>query len=587
LHPQIAGYLSGATLVDCLRRCKRQPGEPVFWVESLEHDPIEVRGVEFLDRTERAALGLRRFGLDRKGRVLLVLPTSPDFVFLFWGSLLAAATPVPVYPPAGLHQLAAFTSGLVRKIAMSKAKLVVVPELLRSLLELDGDGRLAGARIVTPEEIWAADVSGERLPAPPKEGDLALIQFSSGSTGEQRGVCLTHANILANARAFVARLQVQPGDRCVTWLPMYHDMGLIGTMMGAILTGLSLVLIPPTDFLRKPGFWLRIVGKYRATISVAPHFAFNLCVRKVHPEDLAGVDLSCLRVILNGAEPIQPGGVSAFQKLYRPLGLKPGVVTPCYGLAEATLAATMAPFGRKLVLSQPGPQQNGRAPRAKTRLPAGKMVSVGPPVQSMEIRVVGENGRAARPRSVGEIQIRGDSVCKGYLNPRGMKRATDANGWLATGDLGFFDGGELYVTGRLKDLIIIGGRNVYPQEVEEVAGKIPGFRPGRVAAFGIVEPERGTEVLVIVAETAEMPATEATVAVAQLRQQLLNRFAVVPYDTVLVRNGAIPRTTSGKLRRLQTREDYEGAGFQDAIYRARSHSQGKRKVAKSARTVSA
>jgi fatty-acyl-CoA synthase len=289
-------------------------------------------------------------------------------------------------------------------------------------------------------------------------------------------------------------------------------------------------------------------------------------------------------VILNGAEPIQPDGVNAFQKLYRPLGLKPGVVTPCYGLAEATLAATMAPFGRKLILAQPAPQQNGKRPkRGHTN---SKMVSVGPPMQSMEVRVVDDNGRTARQGRVGEIHIRGDSVCRGYLSMRGLKRATDSDGWLPTGDLGFFKGGELYVTGRLKDLIIVGGRNVYPQEVEEVAGKIPGFRPGRVAAFGMVEPERATEVLVIVAETAEMPAKEAIAAVATLRQQVLNRFGVVPYDTVLVRGGEIPRTTSGKLRRNQTREEYEGGAFQNAIYRARSHSQGKRKVVRSAGTVS-
>lgn len=587
LDPKIADNLSGATLVDCLRRCHREPDAPVFWVESLEQESIEVRAAEFRDRIERAALGLRRMGLERKGRVLLVLPTGPDFVFLFWGSLFAAATPVPAYPPAGLHQLAAFTSGLVRKIAMSKAKLVVVPDLLRSLLEIDGDGRFAGADVVTPEEIWAADASGSRLPPPPKENDLALVQFSSGSTGEQRGVCLTHANILANVRAFLTRLQVRPGDRCITWLPMYHDMGLIGTMMGAILAGESVVLIPPTDFLRKPGFWLKIIGKYRGTISVAPHFAFNLCVRKVQPEDLNGVDLSSLRVILNGAEPIQAEGVDAFQKLYRPVGLKPGVVTPCYGLAEATLAATMAPFGRKLVLSQPAVRQNGRTSEAGKRHTKSKMVSVGPPMRGMEVRVVDENGRAARRGRVGEIHIRGDSVCRGYLSMRGMKRATDADGWLPTGDLGFFNGGELYVTGRLKDLIIIGGRNVYPQEVEEVAGKIPGFRPGRVAAFGMVEPERATEVLVIVAETAEMPTKEATSAVATLRQQMLNRFGVVPYDTVLVRGGEIPRTTSGKLRRNQTREDYESGGFRNAIYRARSHSREERKGTRSAGTVSA
>jgi acyl-CoA synthetase (AMP-forming)/AMP-acid ligase II len=243
----------------------------------------------------------------------------------------------------------------------------------------------------------------------------------------------------------------------------------------------------------------------------------------------------------------------------------------------------MAPFGRKLILSESGPEQNGRKTSAKKGQTKGKMVSVGPPMRHMEVRIVAEGGRPARRGSVGEIYIRGESVCEGYLSLRGMKRATDADGWLPTGDLGFFEDGELYVTGRLKDLIILGGRNVYPQEVEEVAGKIPGLRPGRVAAFGIIEPERATEVLVIVAETAEMPATEAIAAVVKLRQQLLSRFGVAPYDTVLVRGGEIPRTTSGKLRRLQTREDYESGGFQDAVYSARSHTRNKHKVAHSRR----
>jgi fatty-acyl-CoA synthase len=325
----------------------------------------------------------------------------------------------------------------------------------------------------------------------------------------------------------------------------------------------KLVLFPPTDFLRKPAFWVQVLGKYRATIGVAPQFAYNLCLRKAPAHTHAGVDLSRLRVLLNGAEPIHREGIEAFEEAYRPLGLRSGVVTPCYGLAEGTLAACMAIPGRPLTAAQG--EHADESSEGEAQRP---VVSCGPPMDGTEIRIIGPDGARVPDGSIGEISIRGASVCRGILGESGMVQATNAEGWLATRDLGFLHGGELFVTGRIKDLIIIGGRNIYPQDLEAVAAELPGFRPGRIAAFGVTEPSRATEVVVVVAEYTAAP-DDALQSVGELRKRLLERFGVVPHDTVLLGRGQIPVTTSGKIRRAQTRIEYERGAFSDVVYRLR------------------
>ena len=443
-----------------------------------------------------------------------------------------------------------------------QARVAVVPEALRAVLAGDGERTTGGATLVTPEEVLgAADEAEECAGLAPVADDLALVQFSSGSTGDPRAICLTHRNVLSNVRAFAARFGMQPGDVCVSWLPLYHDMGLIGTMIGTILTGTRLVMVSPLDFLRRPAFWLQVMGRYGATLSVAPQFAYNLCARKVRDDELTGVDLSPLRVLLNGAEPIQAAGVAAFQKRFRPLGLRPAVVTPCYGLAEGTLAVSMRRPGQRL--------RRARIPAAEEAPPA---VGVGWPMNDTEVRIRGAQGEWALDRVVGEICVHGASVCAGYMSPDGMAPAVDADGWLATGDLGFLERDELFVTGRLKDLVIVGGRNFYPQDLESEAALVAGLRPGRTVAFGVDDPQRATQALVLVAEMLDnTPAASlASTAAAELRKRLLARFGVNPHDIVLVPRGRIPLTTSGKLRRAQTRGDYERGGFSDAVYQARS-----------------
>ncbi|HVO27105.1 MAG TPA: fatty acyl-AMP ligase [Candidatus Margulisiibacteriota bacterium] len=561
LAADIASVLSGTTVVECLARRAEEADVKAFSVESLDAPCVSLTVGEMLVQVSRAAQGMSRLGLRARDRAMIVLPTGVDFVLCFWGTLFAGATPVPAYPPVGMHQLPAFREKLARMAAVVSARLIIMPEMLRTLLAAEGTPTLAAAALVTPEEVWQAADGGEAASVTlPSGDDLALIQFSSGSTGDPRAVCLTHRNILTNMRAFLSRMRMQLGDVCVSWLPMYHDMGLIGTMMGAFLSRTELVLIPPTDFLRRPALWLEMMGKYRATVSVAPQFAYNLCVRKVDPATLPGVDLSNLRVVLNGAEPIDARGVAVFQRQFRALGLRAGVVTPCYGLAEGTLAASMRSPGQRVrtfSLASDGSSS------------ATKLVCVGRPMNDTEIRIRGPRGAWLDDGSIGEICLRGPAVATGYLGVDGLQPATDRNGWLATGDLGFLDEGELFVTGRLKDLIIMGGRNVYPQDIEAAAAEVPGLRPGRIAAFGIAEPDRATEVLVLLAEFTDAARESAASAASMLRQRLRTRFAVTPYDIMLLRRGQIPLTTSGKIRRSQARLDYQRGAFANPVYHAR------------------
>ena len=563
LAPEIAAILSGTTVVECLARRADEADAKAFSVESLDAPCVSLSVGEMLAQVSRATQGMSRLGLRARDRAMIVLPTGVDFVVCFWGALFGGATPVPAYPPLGMHQLPEFREKLARMAALVSARLIVMPEMLRAVLTAERNATFGGAALVTPEEVWQAADAGQAAGVTlPGEDDLALIQFSSGSTGDPRAVCLTHRNILTNMRAFVSRMRMQLGDVCVSWLPMYHDMGLIGTMMGAFLSRTELVLIPPTDFLRRPAFWLEMMGKYRATVSVAPQFAYNLCVRKVDPATLPEVDLSTLRVVLNGAEPIDARGVAAFQRQFRALGLRPGVVTPCYGLSEGTLAASMRSPGQRVRTIRLPADADGNTG-------ATKLVCVGKPMNDAEIRIRSPRGAWLDDGTIGEICLRGPAVTTGYLGVDGLQPATDRNGWLATGDLGFLDGGELFVTGRLKDLIIVGGRNLYPQDIEATAAEVPGLRPGRIAAFGITEPERATEVLVLLAEFNNAAPESAASAASALRQRLRTRFAVTPYDIVLLRRGQIPLTTSGKIRRSQARLDYQRGVLANPVYQAR------------------
>ena len=541
------------TIVEALdTRAHRAAGEPAIWLESLDSPSETITCAELRDGAFAAARRLAGSGVGPGDAVVLLLPTGRDLVETFYGALAAGAIAVPLYPPAGARQLDASLANVRRVVDLTRpAKLVTLDPLAGLLRDQPGIGDATD--VVTAAELAAADpAEPSRRPRP---DDLALIQFSSGSTGVPRGVALTHHNIVFNVRAFQAVVGMGPPDVAANWLPLYHDMGLIGTLIGTLVIQIPLALFSPLDFLRRPAMWLQTMSRYGANMSVAPQFAYNLCVRKVRDEELDGVDLSHVRLLLNGAEPTDVEECRRFEERFASAGLRRGVVTPCYGLAEHALAVSMAP-----------PRVDIPVRRVED-VTAG---STGPPLRGTEIRIVDPTGRDVADETIGQIALRSESVCAGYVTEGGIARATDADGWLRTGDLGFLAYGELFVVDRLKDVVIVQGRNLYPHDVEKEVARVPGVRRGRVAVFGVRSPEHGTEGLVVAPEVVLADADDPVRCAAAVRRRVVEGFGVAPHDVVLLPRGRIELTSSGKLRRHRIREEYEAGTIADAIYSLRA-----------------
>jgi 1-acyl-sn-glycerol-3-phosphate acyltransferase len=506
---------------------------------------------------QAVAAGLSRLGADPGAAVALMLRTEPAFFDAFFGAQLAGLVPVPIYPPFrrdrieeyARRQAGILTNAQARGL-VTFAEALPVGRLLRSLVPSIG-------ALTTVPGLAAA----QELPLPHAQADEpALIQYTSGSTGEPKGVLLSHANLLANIRAIGEAIGVRPDDVAVSWLPLYHDMGLIGCWLGALYFGVPLVLLSPLAFLARPARWLWALHAHRGTLSAAPNFAFDLCARKVSDEEIRGLDLSSWRLALNGSEAVGAETIERFTRRFADYGLKPEAVCPVYGLAEASVALTVPRLGAPPRIDCVGRETFERMrlaePVDQAEPGAFRVVGCGRPLPAHEIRIVDETGRALGERVEGRIEFRGPSVTAGYFrNPAATRNAVH-DGWMDSGDLGYVADGDLFVTGRRKDLIIKAGRNLYPQEVEEIVGSVPGIRRGCVAAFGVLDPAIGTERLVVVAESRETLAAERTRLEAAAQDRVVAALGI-PADTVMIGlPGTVLKTSSGKIRRGATREAY-------------------------------
>ena len=470
------------------------------------------RGFPFAElyaRALRTAGALRERGIRRGDKVAIVLPTCVGFMDAFFGALLAGAVPVPLYPPVRLGRLEEFHRRTARMIEVSSARIVLSNARISKFLGV----AVARAR---PELGLRKVEQGDRYEDEGAPGDLALIQFSSGTTVDPKPVALTHENVLANIAAIQTIIPGDDAQAGVSWLPLYHDMGLIGCLLLAVARPGPLTLISPEVFLAKPALWLRAISKQRATLSVAPNFAYGLCVRRIRDDELTGVDLSCWRFALNGAEPVAPSVLRRFTERFAPDGFSERALMPVYGLSEASLAVTFTPAGR-------GPRTKGGA---------RELASVGAPLPGIDVEV--RDGR---------IFVRGPSVMREYFGNPEATRATLHDGWLDTGDLGFVEGGELFVTGRVKDVIILRGANHAPQEFEDALDGLEGVRPGCAAAVAL-PAESGEELALLVEQSGALTAELVSARVVE-------RTGIRPQAVHLLAPGTLPRTSSGKLRRAE------------------------------------
>ncbi len=572
-------------------RADRDPDRAALaFVDHLgaEHDRRTYRDLDRRARAIAAALQERR----ASGPCLLLYPPGLEFVAAFFGCLYAGLPAVPVFPPdpskpQQLRRLLAVADEADPVVALTtQAILPVVKAACEAL-----SGRFAALTWLGTDGL--SDELHERWsPIDVRGSDLAFLQYTSGSTSAPRGAMVTHENLLDNLGLIASTGRYHRESRCVSWLPPYHDMGLIGCILEPIYAGFLSVLMSPGTFLRRPHVWLKVLSDVRGTASAAPNFAFDLCARKVTEEQRAGLDLGAWDIAYCGAEPVRAATLERFIAAFAPCGFRPGTLYPCYGLAEATLIVTGGEKGEGPVASSfsAAHLERGEAVPAPAA-PAGPeqaraLISCGRPLDGIDLRIVDPvRGVELGPGKVGEIWLRGPSVVQGYWRQPEASAATfegylegdrEAGPFLRTGDMGFRHGGSLFVSGRIKDLIIVNGRNLFAEDVEHTVDRAtPAIRRGGCVAFGY-ELE-GEEALVIVAELERDAATRDAAeggsrdldgAAREISARVFDEHRVAPGAVVLVGRGSLPRTSSGKLQRFQTRRSYAEREFRELFVHA-------------------
>jgi 1-acyl-sn-glycerol-3-phosphate acyltransferase len=550
---------SAQTLLEILEwHTEHQPDRVHILLHDEQHREHPISYRDLLGAAQAIAAGLTAQGLQPRQTVALMLPTGRDYLASFFGVMIAGGIPVPIYPPARLTQIEDHLKRHVRILSNAEAVLIITVAQAKPVARLLQAAVPSLAAIVTPHELAATSAAPRYRP---KCDDIAFLQYTSGSTGDPKGVVLTHANLLANIRALGQAAQVAADDVFVSWLPLYHDMGLIGAWFGSLYYGMPLILMSPLAFLARPALWLQMISRHRGTISAAPNFAYELCVRHVGNAALPELDLSAWRLAFNGAEPVSPITLASFATHFSPCGLRYQTITPVYGLAESSVGLALPPLGRgpriDMIARDPFAREGKAVPVMGSDTDTLSIPSCGRALPGHQIRIVDQAEYELPERRVGRLEFRGPSATSGYYRNPEASAKLFRDGWLDSGDYAYMVEGEVFITGRIKDLIKRGGRNLYPYDLEQAIGNLPGIRKGCVAVFASDDPATGSERLVIMAETRERdePAREAL-------RRTLNRTAIdiigLPADNVvLVPPHSVLKTSSGKIRRISCKQAYE------------------------------
>ena len=527
-----------------------------LYEEGAEH-PITYR--QLWDNALGYAARLAQSGLAPGQMVAIMLPTCKEYLYAFYGVMLAGGVPVPLYPPA---RLATIQDHMTRHVGILRSAgasiIITVPQAkpLAYLLRAQVESLRA---VLVP-----ADLEGPQAAFAPvhgQSGDIAFLQYTSGSTGEPKGVVLTHANILANVAAAGAALGATQADVFVSWLPLYHDMGLVGGCFATMYFGFPVVLMSPLAFLSRPSSWLQAIHRHRGTLSGGPNFCYELCLRRIPPEQMEGVDLSCWRFAFNGAEPVSVQTMTAFSQKFAHWGLRANAMSPVYGLAECTVGLAVTPPSEPWQLDRLDRDRFTRSGEAVPALPDDpaplQVVGCGKAFAGHDLRVVDAMGLELGDGHEGLLQFRGPSASSGYYhNPKATRGLFDG-AWVNTGDRAYLRDGTLFVTGREKDIIIRAGRNISPYELEQAVGDHPGIRRGCVAVFGSRDPATGTERLVVLAELRVRDDTRQDALKHAINALAVHTIGEPADDIVLAPPGSVPKTSSGKIRRVAAREIYE------------------------------
>lgn len=514
------------------------------------------------ERTRELAGCLQSLGLKKADRLALILPDSDQFVLMFLAALRAGVIPVPIYPPTGLGQLSGYVDNTRHIVRKSGATCLMTTSLIKPLLGGVQSACPDLAHITTFAAVMEAKAPFK--PVDIKADDIAFLQFTSGSTNRPKGVILTHANLLANSRNILEEgLASDPQtDSGFTWLPLFHDMGLIGFVLAPIVYGIEVSFMSPLLFLKRPSSWLRGMSRFRATITFGPNFAYALAVKRVRAKEIEGIDLSRWRVAGCGAEPIRAETLEAFADHYAPYGFRKEAFYPAYGLAESTLAVS---FSRSVPTDRVKASvlwSTDEAVACEASDPdALRIVNCGKAFEGHQVQVFAlDDTRCEHPladRKVGEMRLKGPSVSPGYFEEPELTRASFVDGWFLTGDLGYLADGNVHICGRSKEVIIIHGRNFYPQDIEWEASQVEGVRKGNVIAFGTRGDGGDREAVVLAYESAITDAAEIERITKEIRGRIQEVIGVMLDDIIALAPGVLPKTSSGKLQRTKTRDLFE------------------------------
>src|SRR5262245_10381269 len=548
------------TLLQALEwHVRAQPDRLHITILDGEQEEARLTYADLARDMDAIAAGLQREGLEPGQAVAIMLPTGRDFFAAYYGVLAAGGIPVPIYPPLRLAQLADHVRRQAGILQSAVARCLVTVREAKPVGSLLRGQVPSLARVVTVDDL--REHAARPTPVPIKADDIAFIQDRSGSTGNPKGVVLTHANLLANVRAMVRATGATSEDVFVSWLPLYHDMGLIGAWLCPLYGGLPLVVMSPLHFLSRPSRWLWAIHRYRGTISAGPNFAYELAASRIDERELEGLDLASGKWAFNGAEPVSAETMTRFAARFARYGFDPNTLAPVYGLAECALDLAFPP-GRRGVLVDRIDRERLAAARIAAPAAAGDadavgIVACGRPLAGYQMRIADGAGHELPERHVGRVEFKGPSATSGYYNnPEATAALFDA-GWIDTGDLGYIAEGELYLTGRSKDMMIRGGQNVYPYELEEAVGAVPGIRKGCVAVFGVGDPATGTERIVVLAETRETDAAKRAELTAQINALAADLIGRPADEVMLAPPHSVLKTSSGKIRRAASREVYE------------------------------
>ncbi len=559
-----------ATVADAIRdAAKRRPTHTAFTFADPRGEDRAYTYSELLEAVRKRAAALHALGLRKGDRVAMVVPGAEDFVLNFVGATLGGLVPVPMYPPLALGKVDSYVKNVEHIVASSGAKVLLVSKVVRPIL---GSAVETGAvQKLAIVESLDLDAPRENTEPSLEPGDLCFLQYTSGSTSAPKGVRVTHSNLAANAWAImVEALKSNPDtDRGCSWLPLYHDMGLIGFVIAPLFGLVPVTFLPTLEFVKRPAYWLEALHKYQATITFAPNFAYALAARRAKDAEIASWDLSRIRILGCGAEPIQPATLTGFVDRLSKCGIRANALLPCYGMAEATLAISFSQStggALKVDSVDASSLREGEAKAWSEEMASDpetkrvEIVNCGPAIPGHEVAVKDVDGNALGERMVGELCFKGPSVTEGYYNNPEATAGSFKGEWLHSGDLGYMVNGEVFVCGRVKDMIIIHGRNYYPQDIEWLVQEVEGVRKGSVVAFAMQPEGESSEQLVVVAEWAgkEKPAEDV---LSRIEKAILDvvqtEVGLRPWKVALIPAGTTPKTSSGKLQRRKTKDQFE------------------------------